>query len=44
MKRHLSDKLKKLKKKMHGMTTREIVDLLLTEMESALKKDADDDF
>lgn len=29
---------------MHGMTTREIVDLLLTEMESALKKDADDDF
>lgn len=36
--------VEKAKKKMHGMTTREIVDLLLTEMESALKKDADDDF
>lgn len=37
-------KVEKAKKKMHGMTTREIVDLLLTEMENALKKDADDDF
>lgn len=36
--------VEKAKKKMHGMNTREIVDLLLTEMESALKKDADDDF
>ena len=36
--------VEKAKKKMYGMTTREIVDLLLTEMENALKKDADDDF
>lgn len=36
--------VEKAKKKMHGMNTREIVDLLLTEMENALKKDADDDF
>jgi len=37
-------KVKKAKKKMHGMTTREIVELLLTEMETALKNDSDDDF
>ena len=37
-------KIEKAKKKMHGMTTREIVELLLTEMETALKKDPDDDF
>ena len=34
----------KAKKKMHGLSTREIVELLLTEMETALKKDPDDDF
>jgi hypothetical protein len=37
-------KVEKAKKKMHGMTTREIVETLLTEMETALKKDPDDDF
>ena len=36
--------VEKAKKKMHAITTREIVELLLTEMENALKKDADDDF
>lgn len=37
-------KQEKAQKKMHGMTTREIVELLLTEMETALKKEPDDDF
>ena len=37
-------KVEKAKKKMHGMTTREIVELLLTKMETALKKDPDYDF
>ena len=37
-------KLAKAKKKTHAMTIREIVELLLTEMETALKKDPDDDF
>lgn len=37
-------KVEKAKKKMHGLTTREIVELLLTEMETVLKKDPDDDF
>ena len=37
-------KVEKAKKKMHGMSTREIVETLLTEMETALKKDPDDDF
>ena len=37
-------KVEKAKKKTHGMNTREIVELLLTEMETALKKDSDDDF
>lgn len=39
-----SRKVEKAKKKMHGLSTREIVELLLTEMEAALKKDSDDDF
>lgn len=39
-----SRKVEKAKKKMHGLSTREIVELLLTEMETALKKDSDDDF
>jgi predicted DNA-binding protein len=37
-------KMAKAKKKTHATTTREIVELLLTEMETALKKDPDDDF
>ena len=37
-------KKEKAQKKMHGMTTREIVELLLTEMETSLRKDSDDDF
>ena len=37
-------KVEKEKKKTHGMNTREIVELLLTEMETALKNDPDDDF
>ena len=37
-------KQEKSQKKMHGITTREIVELLLTEMETALKKEPDDDF
>ena len=37
-------KVEKAKKKTHGMNTREIVELLLTEMETALKNDSDDDF
>ena len=37
-------KIEKAQKKSHGMTTREIVEILLTEMETALKTDPDDDF
>ena len=37
-------KLANAKKKTHAMTIREIVELLLTEMETALKKEPDDDF
>lgn len=37
-------KQEKAQKKMYGITTREIVELLLTEMETALKKEPDDDF
>jgi len=37
-------KKEKAQKKTHGMTTREIVELLLQNMESALKKDPEDDF
>lgn len=35
---------KKKKTEMHGMTTREIVEFLLDEMEAALKDNVDDDF
>ena len=37
-------KVEKAKKKTHGINIREIVELLLTEMETALKNDSDDDF
>lgn len=37
-------KIEKAKKKTHAVTTREIVEILLTEMETALKNDSDDDF
>ena len=37
-------KIENAQKKSHGMTTREIVEILLTEMETALKTDPDDDF